>query len=179
MSDRTYTRFSIPLSVLADPPMTEAIRSAFGLSTVEFQRVILSDPVSDEAAGHDSFAVRLVGGRPFLVYEDEDCNYGGSSIEDDLCAAQVPFIQVNGAGIEYGPTSTVFDGDTSEVIRLRHDLEPVVGIGLINGRVVVDPGEVADYERYVRIRAAVLMHPAQSVTTEWPACALLQSPRCR
>jgi hypothetical protein len=160
MSDRTYTRFSIPLSVLANVAMTEAIRSAFEFSISDFQSTLLSDPVPDEAAGHDSFAVRLIDGRPFLVYEEEDCNYGGASIEDELCASHVPFIQVNGVGDEYGPTSTVYDGETSEVIRLDHDLEPISGIGLIAGRVTVDPGEIADFERYLRLRQVVLLYPA-------------------
>lgn len=160
MSDRTYTRFSIPLSVLADKAMTEAIRIAFGFSVQDFQSTVLSDPVPDEAAGHDSFAVRLIDGRPFLVYEESDCNYGGSSIEDELCAAHVPFIQVNGAGHDFGPTSTAYDGETSEVIRLGHDLEPIAGIGLLAGKVAVDPGEIADFERYLRQRQAVLLYPA-------------------
>lgn len=164
MSDRTYTRFTIPMSVLADVGKTEVVRTAFGIPQPAFQAAILSDPVPEEAAGHDSFAVRLVGGRPFLVYEEEDCNYGGSSIEDDLCTAQVPYIQVNGAGHEYGPTSTVFDSRDSEVIRLSHDLAPIVGIGVVDGRVTVDPGEVADYERYLTIRQAVLLFPALAGT---------------
>ncbi len=74
-------------------------------------------------------------------------------------------IQVNGAGDEYGPSSTVFDGDTSEVIRLSHDLEPVVGIGVVDGRVTVDAQEVADYERYLKLRAAVLLWPAMVTAT--------------
>lgn len=160
MSDRTYTRFSIPMSVLTDAARTEAVRSAFGIPLPAFQAAILSDPTPEEAVGHDSFAVRLVDGRPFLVYEEEDCNYGGATIEDDFCAAQVPFIQVNGTGHEYGPTSMVYNGEGSEVIRLGHDLEPIVGIGVVDGRVTVDHGEVADYERYLTIRQAVLLHPA-------------------
>lgn len=160
MSDRAYTRFSIPLSVLANQAMTEAIRSAFGIPVPRFQAATLAVPEFDEASGHDCFAARLIDGRPFLVYEEEDCNYGGASIEDELCAAHVPFIQVNGAGDEYGPTSTVYDGETTEVIRVDHNLSPVVGVGLIAGKVAVDPGELADYERYLRLRAAVLVWPA-------------------
>lgn len=160
MSDRSYTRFTIPMSVLANEAMTEAVRSAFGIPLPEFQRVILSDPVSDEAAGHDSFAVRLLDGRPVLVYEDEDANYGGASIEEDLCAAHVPFIQVNGAGDEYGPSSTVFDGEASEVIRLDHTLEPIAAIGLRDGKAVADQGELADLERYHRLHTNVLLWPA-------------------
>lgn len=160
MSDRTYTRFSVPLSILADKAMTEVVRTAFGIPLLRFQAAFLANPALDEAAGHDSFTVRLVDGRPCLVYEEEDANYGGASIEDDLCAAHVPFIQVNGAGVEYGPTSTVYDGETSEVIRLDHRLDPIVGIGLRDGQVVVDPGEVTDFERYLRLRQTVLLHGA-------------------
>ena len=161
MSDRAYTRFSVPLSVLADAGKTEAVRTAFGTPLPEFQRVLLSEPVSDEAAGHDSFAVRLVDGRPCLVYEEEDCNYGGAAIVDELSGALIPFIQVNSTGDEYGPTSTAFDGQASEIIRVDHNLVPVVGIGLVNGSVMIDPGEIADFERYNQIRAAVLMYPAR------------------
>lgn len=162
MSDRAYTRFSVPMSVLANAAMTEVVRIAFGFTAQDFQSTLLSDPQPDEAAGHDSFAVRLIDGRPFLVFEESDCNYGGASIEDELCAAHVPFIKFNGAGDEYGPTSTVYDGESSEVIRLDHGLEPIVGIGLIAGRLIVDPGEIADFERYIRLRQAVLLYPAMA-----------------
>ncbi len=70
--------------------------------------------------------------------------------------------QMNDAGDEYGPTSTVYDGEKSEVIRLDHDLAPVVGVGLIAGRVVVDPGEMADFEHYRELRNAVLLYPARA-----------------
>jgi hypothetical protein len=141
--------------------MTDVVRSAFGISHPEFQAAILADPKTDESDGYDSFAVRLVDGRPCLVFEESDCNYGGASIEDELCAAHIPFIQSNDAGDEYGATSTVYDGEKSEVIRLDHDLAPVVGVGLVAGRVVVDPGEIADFEHYQNLRNAVLLYPAR------------------
>jgi hypothetical protein len=162
MSDRAYTRFTIPMSVLADESMTEAIRSAFGIPLPEFQAAILADPKPEEAAGHDSFSVRLVDDRPCLVWEDSNCNYGGASIEDALCAGHIPFVQMNDAGDEFGATSTVYNGEQSEVIRLDHDLAPVVGVGLIAGRVVVDPGEIADFEHYQELRNAVLLYPARA-----------------
>ena len=162
MSDRTYTRFTVPMSILADAAKAEAVRAAFGISALNFHATLLMEPQSEEAAGHDAFSVRLVDERPCLVYEEEDCNYGGSHIENSLVAAGVPFIQVNAAGDEYGPASTVFDGDTSEVIRLSHDLHPVVGIGVIDDRIMVDPQEVTDYERYVALRRSVLLWPAAS-----------------
>ncbi|MBN8523895.1 MAG: hypothetical protein J0M02_01025 [Planctomycetes bacterium] len=160
MSDRAYARFTVPMSVLADPAKAEAIRSAFGFSTADFQSTLLSEPLTQEASGHESFTVRLVDRRPCLVYEEEDCNYGGADIEDALCAAQVPFIQVNAAGDEYGPSSTVYDGETSEIVRLDHNLEPIVGIGVVDGRATVDAQEVTDYERYLRLRRSVLLYPA-------------------
>lgn len=160
MTDRTYTRFSVPLSILADPAKAEAVRLAFGFTVPDFTATLLSDPLPEEAAGHEGFAVRLVDSRPCLVYEDEDCNYGGAEIEDALITAGIPFLQVNGDGDEYGPSSTVFDGDTSEVIRLSHDLAPIVGIGVVNGCVTVDAQEVADYERYRTLRQTVLLWPA-------------------
>lgn len=163
MGDRTYTRFTIPLSVFADAGKTAVVCAACGLSTADVHAALLTDPLPEEASGHEGFAMRLVGGRPCLVYEEEDCAYAGSAIEDAFIAAGIPFSQVNGAGDEYGPSSTVFDGDTSEVIRLSHDLAPVVGIGVIDGRVTVDAQEVADYERYLRLRQAVLLYPAMAI----------------
>jgi hypothetical protein len=160
MSDRTYTRFTIPLSILADPARSVAVRCIFGLTTTEFQRIILAQPETDEAAGYEGTTVRLVDGRPCLVYEDPNCNYGGTHIEDELTKAGIPFLQVNGAGSEYGPTATVFDGQDTETIRLDHDLDPVVGIGRKDGVVVADPGEVADFLRYDCLRSRTLLWPA-------------------
>ena len=160
MSDRAYASFAIPLSVIADPAKAAALRAALGISTKEFDTAVLGEPQNDEPAGVDALAVRHIDGRPCLVWEKEDANYGGTVIEDSLITAGIPFIQRNGAGREYGPASTVFTGTETEIIRLDCDLEPIVGIKLVEGRVVVDPGEVADFERYARLRAAVLQYPA-------------------
>ncbi len=158
--DATYVSFTIPLSVIADPTKAAALRSALGITIKEFDAAVLGEPQDDELAGVDALAVRHIDGRPCLVWEKEDANYGGTSIEEDLISAGIPFIQRNAAGREYGPTSTVFTGSETEIIRLDHDLAPIVGIEVVRGRVAVDPGEVADFERYVRLRAAVLLYPA-------------------
>jgi hypothetical protein len=163
MSDRTYVSFSIPLSVIADPPRAAALRSALGITTTAFDAAVLGEPQNDEPAGVDALAIRCIDGRPCLVWEKEDAKYGGTSIADDLITAGIPFIQRNAVGREYAPTSTVFTGSETEIIRLDHDLAPIVGIEVVQGRVVVDPGEVADFERYARLRAAVLMYPATPV----------------
>ena len=164
MSDRAYASFSIPLSVIADSTKANDLRAALGMTLTAFNTAILSEPQNDEPAGVDALAVRRIDGRPCLVWEMEDANYGGASIEDDLITAGIPFIQRNAAGREYGPTSTVFTGTETEIIRLDCDLEPIVGIALVDGRVTVDPGEVADFEGYARLRAAVLLYPAVTVT---------------
>ena len=162
MSDRSYTSIMVPLSVIADPTKAAALRAALGITTKEFDTAILGEPQNDEPAGVNALAVRNIDGRSCLVWEKEDANYGGTAIEDDLIAACIPFIQRNAAGREFGPTSTVFTGTETEIIRLDCDLEPIVGIALVDGRVVVDPGEVADFERYAKLRAAVLLYPAVS-----------------
>ena len=164
MSDRAYASFTIPLSVIADPTKAAALRAALRITTKEFDTAVLGEPQNDEPAGVDALAVRRIDGRPCLVSEKEDANYGGTSIEDVLITAGIPFIQRNAAGREYGPASTVFTGTETEIIRLDPDLEPIVGIALVDGRVVVDPGEVADFERYTQLRAAVLLYPAVPVT---------------
>ena len=163
MGDRAYASFIIPLSVIADSLRAAALRSALGITTAAFDAAVLGEPQSDEPAGVDALAVRNLDGRPCLVWEKEDANYGGTSIEDELITAGIPFIQRNAAGREYGPTSTVFTGTETEIIRLDHDLAPIVGIEVVQGRVVVDPGEIADFERYARLRAAVLLYPATPV----------------
>ena len=164
MSDRAYASFAIPLSVIANSAQANTLRAALGITLKAFDTAVLGDPQNDEPAGVDALAVRSIDGRPCLVYEKEDVNFGGTSIEDELITAGIPFIQRNAAGREYGSASTVFTGTETEIIRLDHDLEPIVGIALIDGRVVVDPGEVADFERYARLRAAVLLYPAVPVT---------------
>jgi hypothetical protein len=160
MSDHTYTRFTVPLSVLADATLSEVVRTAFGLSTAEFQAAILTNPEPDEAAGYEGTTVRLVDGRPCLVYEDPDCDCGGSEIAADLSAAGVPYLQAHATGDEYGPTATAWLPGDSETIRLSHDLAPVIGIGVIDGRVALDQQEIRDFERYQQIRRAVLLWPA-------------------
>ncbi len=162
MGDRTYTRFTVPLSVLADATLSEVVRTAFDLSTAEFQTVILSDPAPDEAADYEGATVRLVDGRPCLVYEDPDCAWGGSEIEQSLVSAGVPYLQANATGHEYGPSATAFLPGDSETIRVSHDLAPVIGIGVIGGRVTLDQQEVREFEHYQQIRRGVLLWPAQA-----------------
>ena len=161
MGDRTYARFSIPLSVLSDPSRAEAVREAFRLTTAEFQQAVLADPAPDEAAGYEGTTTRLVDGRPCLVFENPDCAYGGVHIEQALTQARVPFLQVNGAGDEYGPTATAWLPSDTETIRLDHDLHPVVGVGIVDGRITLDQGEIHDVEHYHQVRRAVLLWPAR------------------
>jgi hypothetical protein len=163
MSDRAYTRFTIPMSVLADPARSEAVRCIFGLTTTEFQRIILAQPETDEAAGYEGTTVRLVDGRPCLVYEDPNCNYGGTHTEQALIRAGVPFLQVNAAGDEYGSTATAWLTSDTETIRLDHDLAPVVGIGMVDGQITLDQLEIRDFEHYQQVRQAVLLWPAASI----------------
>ena len=158
--DAAYACFMIPLSVIADPVKAAALRAALGITLKAFDTAVLSEPQNDNPAGVDALAVRNIDSRPCLILEREDANYGGTSIEDALITAGIPFIQRNAAGREYGPASTVFTGAETEIIRLDPDLEPIVGIALVDGRVVVDPDEIADFERYARLRAAVLLYPA-------------------
>ena len=160
MSDRAYASFTIPLSVIANSTKANALRAALGITLKAFNTAVLAEPQNDEPAGVDALAVRNIDGRPCLVHEMDDANFGGTSIEDALITAGIPYIQRNAAGREYGPASTVFTGSETEIIRLDCDLEPIVGIKLVEGRVVVDPGEVADFERYSRLRTAVLLYPA-------------------
>ena len=163
--DATYASFAIPLSVIANPAKSSALRAALRITLKEFDTAVLSEPQNDEPAGVDALAVRNIDGRPCLVWEREDANYGGgAAVEDDLITAGIPFILRHAAGRrEYGPASTVFTGTETEIIRLDCDLEPIVGIALVDGRVVVDPDEIADFERYARLRAAVLLYPATPV----------------
>jgi hypothetical protein len=162
--DATYASFVIPLSVIADPAKVSALRAALRITLKEFDTAVLGEPQNDEPAGVDALAVRNIDGRPCLVWEKEDANFGGTSIAENLITAGIPFIQRNAAGREFGPASTVFTGTETEIIRLDHNLEPIVGIGLIAGRVAIDSGEFADYERYLRLRAAVPLYPAVHVT---------------
>ncbi len=163
MSDRTYTRFSVTLSVLADPARSEAIRCIFGLTTTEFQRIILAQPETDEASGFEGTTVRMVDGRPCLVHEDPNCNYGGTHIEAELTEAGVPHLSVNAAGDEYGPCATAWLPGDTETIRVDHHLEPVVGVGHSAGKLTVDPQELAEIEHYHQVRSAVLLWPASGV----------------
>ncbi len=154
MSDRTYTRFTIPLAAMHDDATITKL-----IHICDIPRDLLaSAPADGEAAGHDCTAIRTIDGTPCLVVEDCDDDYGGIATENALIEAGIPFIQVNGAGDEYGPASTVFDGANCETIRLDHDFEPIVAAGLLHGRVCADQGELADLARYLGIREAVL-HP--------------------
>jgi hypothetical protein len=155
MSDRTYTRFTIPWSDLSEAS-AQRICATCGLPQDQWRQLLTAEAVDEEAAGHDSVAIRTVEGVSCLVVEDSDDNYGGSATEQALIAARIPFILVHGAGDEYGPASTVFDGTTSETIRLDHDLEPVVAAGLLHGRVCADPHELADLARYLGMCDAIL-----------------------
>ena len=158
MSDRTYTRFTLPMPALRDQATVVTALRILDIPHDQWLALQAATPTDGEAAGHDCTAIRTIEGVPCLVVEDSDDNYGGTATENALIEAGIPFIQVNGAGDEYGPTSTVFDGTNSETIRIDHDFEPVVAAGLLHGRVCADQRELADLARYLGIRNAVL-HP--------------------
>jgi hypothetical protein len=156
MSDRTYTRFTIPLSALREESAVTPALRILGIPHDQWRTLQAATPTEGEAAGHDCIAIRVIDDARCLVVEDGDENYGGIATEDALIEAGIPFIQVNGAGDEYGPTSTVFDGTNSETIRIDHGFEPVVAAGMLNGHICADPGELADLARYLGIRHNVL-----------------------
>ena len=61
--DATYASFAIPLSVIANPAKSSALRAALRITLKEFDTAVLSEPQNDEPAGVDALAVRNIDGR--------------------------------------------------------------------------------------------------------------------
>jgi len=68
----------------------------------------------------------------------------------------VPYLAVNAAGHEFGPSATAFLPGDIETIRIDHYFAPVIGIAVVDGNITLDQQEVRDFERYQQIRQGVL-----------------------
>lgn len=159
MGDRCYTRFSIPLSALTTTQRRRATAAVLGVSDEEIAAVCAEDPtantpVADYANGTHA---RLVDGVPCLVFEDDECNYGGSFIEDDLRAARIPFLRFHLAGSEYGPGRAAFAGrGQMEWIDCDSDRNPLIRVDVINGTAVIDPGAIESVNQLLAAERSVL-----------------------
>lgn len=159
MGDRTYTRFTIPVTAIENPERRIALCAAFGLEAGNLAAALAAGPQPGESAGGDALAVRLIGDCPCYVIEDADCNYGGSDIENALREAEIPYVQANASGCEYGAQSSVFEGSESETIRLDDDFHPIVGVAFDELAATVDEDELADCVRYRRRCQDLLRRP--------------------
>lgn len=159
MGDHCYTRVSIPLSALTTAQRRRATAAALGLSMKEIAAVCAEDPTANTpVADHanDTHA-RLVDGVPCLVFEKDECYYGGSLIEDELQAAHIPFLRFHLAGSEYGPGRAAFTGrGPMEWIDCDSDANPLIRVDVINGTAAIDPGALESVNALLAAERAVL-----------------------
>lgn len=159
MGDRCYTRFSIPLSALTTSKCRRAVAAALGLSAEEITAVCAEDatanmPVADYS---NDTHLRLVDDVPCLVWEDDECNYGGSLIEDELCAARIPFVRFHLAGDEYGPGRAAYTGRGQlQWIDCDSDKNPLIRVDVRDGFAVIAPDAINAVNRLLAAERAVL-----------------------
>ncbi len=161
MNNHTYLCITISLSALDTAAMVSAVGTACRLSTAALQRILTSAPCPEASSGEDGCAVRLMDGRPCLVYEDTAATSAGAPIEEALRAAQVPYLLVHGPAADFGASSTVCYGNTTEHMRLDFDLNPIVGIVARTGDQcsIIDADEIDAVERHERLRRILLGLP--------------------
>lgn len=166
MGDRCYTRFSIPLTALATAKRCRAVATALGLSAEEIAAVCAEDPTANtpEMDYSNDTHLRLVDGVPCLVWEDDECNYGGSFIEDELCAARIPFLRFHLAGDEYGPGRAAYTGRGQlQWIDCDSDKNPLIRVDVRDGTAVIDPGAIKAVNRLLAAERAVLRYARRRI----------------
>lgn len=159
MGDRCYTRFSIPLSALTTVQRRRATAAALGLSAEEITAICAEDPtVNTPVADYSNDThLRLVDGVPCLVWEDDDCNFGGWYIEEDLRASRIPFLRFHLAGSEYGPGRAAFTGRGQlQWIDCDSDKNPLIRVDVRDGTAAIDPDALDDINRLLAAERAVL-----------------------
>lgn len=162
MGDRTYCRFSIPLTAVKTIQRRRVLAPALGTTVDELAAIFAQDPAANEAtAGYgNETALRLVNGVVCLVVEDDECNYGGSFIEDALQDAGIPFLRFNLAGGSYGPGRSAFTGSGDlHWIDSDGDGNPVIRVDVVDGKAAVDPNALVIINDFLAAERAVL-HPA-------------------
>ena len=160
MGDRAYTRFSIPLPLLASEKR-EHLAQIFGLNTPYITAICAIPPLAAPAGYDNGIIPRLVGGCPCLVIERDDWNRAGASEESELENAGIPYLRHNDPGREYGASQTASNasGDAVE-IRLDSSEIPVVAVIIAaDGSVTVDPDELADVTRFAALCGTLLTPP--------------------
>lgn len=159
---RCYVRFSIPLTAIDSIQCRRILAPALGLVVDDIEPAVTQDPsLNTPLAGYENgVALRLVEGTPCLVFEDDQANFGGSLIEDELQAAGIPFLRFHLAGGSYGPGRAAFTG-SGDVHWVDCDGEghPLIRVDLIDGKAAIDPEALNDINALLAAERAVL-HPA-------------------
>ncbi len=159
MGDRCYTRFSIPRTALISTKRRRAVAAALGLSEETIAAVCAEDPTANTPVADYSndTHLRFVDQVPCLVWEDDDCNFGGWYIEEDLRAARIPFLRFHLAGSEYGPGRAAFTGRGQlHWIDCDSDKNPLIRVDVRDGTAVIDPDALNAVNRLLAAERAVL-----------------------
>jgi hypothetical protein len=145
VGDRCYTRFSIPLTALATAKRRRATAAALGLSAEEITAICAENPAANTPAADYSndTHLRFVDGVPCLVWEDDEANFGGALIEDELCASRIPLLRFHLVGDEYGPGRAAYTGRGQlQWIDCDSDKNPLIRVDVRDGTAVIDPDAV-------------------------------------
>ena len=159
MGDRTYVRFSIPLAAVSTIQRRRILAPALGLTVDDIEPAVTQDPSQNTSlAGYDNgVALRLVEGVPCLVMEDDQCNYGGSLIEDDLQEAGIPFLRFHLSGGSYGPGRAAFTGSGElHWVDCDSDGNPLIRVDVSDGKATVDPNALVLINDLLAAERAVL-----------------------
>jgi hypothetical protein len=159
MGDRCYTRFSVPLRALSTVTRRRALAAAWSMPLTELAAVCRQDPAINQlTAGYDNgAALRFVEGVACVVWEQDECNYGGSYVEEALQTAGIPFLRFHLSGGTYGPGRAAFTGrGQMEWTDCDSDANPLIRADVVNGAAVFDPNAVAAVNRLLAAERAVL-----------------------
>ncbi len=165
MGDCTYVRFTIPLAYIVTVQHRRTLAPVLGMTVDELDPILLQDPADAEpVAGYaNETAVRMVEGVPCLVWEDDQTNYGGTDIEDELQETKIPFLRFHLAGGDYGPGKAAFTGfGDLHWIDCDGNGHPVARVTVTNGHATSDPDALVFINDFLQAEQAVL-HPSKIV----------------
>lgn len=155
MGDRAYTRFSIPRQCLTTTARRKAVASIAEITVGELDAMLIGPPEIDGAGYDNATALRLVHGGAAVVIEYDQWDHGGSSAEQELIAAGIPYLRLCAAGVQYGPTVSIYSGRGDPITMYVSDensYEVMVPMIIKKCRATLDPSWIRAANRFARIR---------------------------
>lgn len=155
MGDRSYARFSIPRRKLRRAQRKQVVADVADISVQALDAVLMGPAEAHRSAYTNETTLRMVEGTACLVIEYDSWDFGGVEAEQQLVDARIPFLRISAAGVDYGPTVSIFSGTGNPItlsVSDERDDDVLVPMTITKDRATLQASWLHTANRFARIR---------------------------